>query len=177
MLRVLLSVSFLLFASLISQAKAGDPTGACCLDSSGERGGSGCLLLTHERCDAIGGAYQGDGTDCETSECAAGLGACCFSNGACELTSGSDCAESNGVFQGSGTVCDPNPCPPPSGACCLRLGAACRWLTESDCQRFRGSFLGPGTFCQPAPCAKPTDRPRRGAAPNPSWGAIKSRFR
>ncbi|UCC30871.1 MAG: IPTL-CTERM sorting domain-containing protein [Phycisphaerales bacterium] len=36
------------------------PTGACCTEQCG------CMIATSAECDASGGVYQGDGTDCDT---------------------------------------------------------------------------------------------------------------
>ncbi len=37
-------------------------------------------------------------------------GACCFTDGTCEVLSLDACLQAGGTFQGEGTVCDPNPC-------------------------------------------------------------------
>ena len=42
-----------------------------------------------------------------------GAGACCFSDGSCQLKTEDECLAQGGAFRGFGTVCDPNPCPMP----------------------------------------------------------------
>jgi formylglycine-generating enzyme required for sulfatase activity len=39
-------------------------------------------------------------------------GACCLSDGDCELLSEMSCTGQGGYWQGTGVLCDPNPCPP-----------------------------------------------------------------
>jgi len=39
-------------------------------------------------------------------------GACCLTDGCCEILSQADCASQGGTFQGIATTCNPNPCPP-----------------------------------------------------------------
>ncbi len=85
-------------------------TGACCYND-----GSCDDNLTNSDCTSAGGTYQGDGTDCGSSDCSPPTGACCLG---CACTSGvteSFCVDGlGGVYQGDGSVCDPNPCPCPS---------------------------------------------------------------
>jgi hypothetical protein len=45
--------------------------------------------------------------------CPCPSGACCFSNGSCQVLTAQSCSTAGGVYHGDGTVCDPNPCPPP----------------------------------------------------------------
>ncbi len=44
------------------------------------------------------------------------LGACCFDDGSCSVTTQIACTSAMGTYQGDGTDCDPNPCPSPD--CC-----------------------------------------------------------
>ena len=83
-------------------------TGGCCL------GGGVCISVTEAGCAAAfpPGAYQGDGSTCP------GLcgqqGACCFTDGSCQVLFYGPCNTGDGTFQGNATVCLPNPCPPPA---------------------------------------------------------------
>ena len=93
-----------------------DSTGACCLWPQ-----RGCLQdLTQEVCEeTLGGIYAGDGTVCfEACE----LGACCYTDGACEVLIETQCLDSGAQWQGPESGCEPNPCPLPIGACCLSGG-------------------------------------------------------
>jgi hypothetical protein len=93
-------------------------------------------------------------------------GACCFSDGHCEVLEQAACA---GQYMGEGTTCDPNPCPPPTGACCLPDGS-CAIAEQQQCLDQHGTYMGDGSACVPDPChSTPTKAT--------TWGAIKSSFR
>lgn len=122
--------------------------GACCfLDGT-------CLVEAEEDCEAAGGAYDGDFTDCDPNPCPQPTGACCFLSGECEVEEEAECAGHGGVYQGDFTGCDPNPCPQPPGACCFPDGT-CQMLTEDDCVAALGTWEGPESSCNPNPCEQP----------------------
>jgi FlgD Ig-like domain len=60
---------------------------------------------------ALGGAYQGEGTRCESTVCSGLLGACCLRSGECVVMDRLDCP-SVGVWQGAGTICGAYECNP-----------------------------------------------------------------
>lgn len=89
------------------------PMGACCLSDTT---GVTCMVITEADCDSLGGAYQGDGTDCDPDPCVVPTGACCNAPGApdCFVTTRADCEADGGDYAGDGTNCTPpNPCPVP----------------------------------------------------------------
>jgi hypothetical protein len=117
------------------------PSGACCL-------GANCQYLTQGECTDIGGAYQGDGTDCGSTECNLGTGACCLSSGSCATVSESQCNNVGGTYQGDNVPCDDELCAlPPTGACCY--GSTCTVTEEPDCG---GTYMGDETTCDNDPC-------------------------
>jgi hypothetical protein len=81
-------------------------------------------------------------------------GACCFTDGRCEIDYQSHCDELGGVYQGDGIECEPNPCPQPPGACCFPDGH-CEYVTVEVCVRLGGVPQGYGTVCDPNPCVQP----------------------
>lgn len=115
--------------------------GACCtLD-----GGVGvCNETTQAECEADDGAYQGDGTQCENTDCE-DVGACCNpEHGVCadEVTL-ADCLQSGAVWyaqltceeiQGAG-VC----IPPMTGGCCLP-DKSCEGMTSGECFTAGGTW-------------------------------------
>ena len=85
-------------------------------------------------------------------------GACCFSNGNCQILTQSQCSSQGGQWQGANTSCSPNPCPQPpptTGACCFSNGS-CQILTQSQCSSQGGAWQGPSTSCSPNPCGSRT---------------------
>ncbi len=129
--------------------------GACCLPDGS------CELATQPGgadCNALGGAYQGDGTDCGSVSCPQ-PGACCVDDGSCIGTAdvgGADCTAAGGAYQGDDTDCDSITCPQP-GACCLNDGS-CILSPEvggADCTAVGGTYQGNGTTCGTANCAQP----------------------
>ena len=72
------------------------PAGACCFCDGT------CQDLTQERCEAAGGVYSGDGTDCSTTVCP-DIGACCYPDGSCAEVSGAECEAAGGIYY----VCTP----------------------------------------------------------------------
>ncbi len=80
----------------------------------------------------------------------ASSGACCQTNGICEVLSMIDCTSQSGSYHGDGTSCTPNPCPQPTGACCYG-DLSCQITTAADCST-SGVYQGDGTPCKPDPC-------------------------
>ncbi len=78
-------------------------TGACCFTNGS------CTVDTEAACTGSGGAYEGDGTDCDPNPCPQPQGACCVPDGSCSITTEAACS---GLYQGDGTTCSPNPCEP-----------------------------------------------------------------
>jgi len=123
-------------------------TGACCfLDGT-------CIVALEEDCQAAGGTYDGDFTDCDPNPCPQPTGACCFPDGDCEVEEAIECANHGGAYQGDFTDCVPNPCPQPPGACCFEDGT-CQMLTEQDCLLSHGRWEDAETSCNPNPCEPP----------------------
>ena len=74
-------------------------------------------------------------------------GACCLSDGTCEIVDIDNCA---GIFGGPGTdcgFCD-------TGACCFESGG-CSDVTAADCATGGGNFYGTGADCSSAGCPQP----------------------
>jgi len=85
----------------------GGPTpGACCLPNFG-----GCVILSGDECAAAGGAYLGDGSDCDPDPCpiAPREGACCIGT-ECVILTADQCGAQGGSYQGDDSDCDPDPC-------------------------------------------------------------------
>ena len=120
--------------------------GACCLPDGS------CSIKTQGDCAAASGTYQGDGTDCSTTNCPQPRGACCFSNGFCLQLTSADCTSAGGHWNGANTACNGNTCP--TGACCLPSGQ-CITATQSQCTAQNGTFKGVGTTCANANCPQP----------------------
>ena len=86
--------------------------GACCIEAS-----QVCLDLNQMNCNAGGGIYRGNGTECATLECFPENGACCIEvTQACVVVPEATCNAGGGLYQGDDTVCgDINcfapPCP------------------------------------------------------------------
>ncbi len=125
-------------------------TGACCLDD-----GTCVPDQTAEECAAIGGRFQGEGSDCSVP-CDVLLGACCLTDGTCVPGVLEEaCAAAGGIFQGGGSDCS-IPCPQPTGACCLDDGTCLPDRTAAECAAAGGTFRGVGSDClagcQPACC-------------------------
>ncbi len=76
------------------------------------------------------------------------MGACCLSDGTCNVMSPPDCATAQGTFRGSGTTCNGTIC---NGACC-QPHAGCAQTLVTACP---GRFRGPGTGCDSPCCPSP----------------------
>jgi len=115
------------------------PIGACCLSNGQCLGG-----LTSGQCSAQGGTYQGNNTDCGTTNCPVPTGTCCLPSGSCIVTSTTNCASQGGTFVAAGGVCNTNTC---RGACCVPATQQCVFTTEANCIAASGVFQGIGTNC------------------------------
>ncbi len=96
------------------------------------------------------------------------FGACCFSDGSCEVLREEDCNSSGGEFEGNGTDCDLGCEGPPIGACCLS-GGECEIRSEQECRDSGGEYLGDDVPCDGDPCATPVY--------DSSWGTLKRHYR
>jgi len=124
-------------------------TGACCLTDGS------CVETDAVNCAALGGAYQGDGSDCATSECDSATQACCFeSTGGCLNLKPSDCLAAGGIPGGFGTQCADFTCFP-TGAACLPDGTCINDVTEDEAQAMGGTYMGDGTTCGDVTCPDP----------------------
>ncbi len=138
------------------QVNCYDPGGACCVND----------VCTENQmwwiCMEQGGTFF----ECQhcadlDPPCGPAMGACCYADGSCAVTTEADCA---GTWQGLYTSCDPNPCEPVVGACCYADGA-CSVVMEVNCV---GTWAGVGTDCCPNPCPQPASVQDAGAIVG--WG-------
>ena len=81
-------------------------------------------------------------------------GACCFSDGSCELLTEEECESVEGIYQGDDTTCETSSCEASVGACCFEDGT-CELLSADECSSFEGDYQGDGTSCEPNPCPQP----------------------
>ena len=83
--------------------------GACCFSDGS------CTIELPGLCDAVGGEFQGEGTDCDTVICDSEPdGACCLADGlVCQVISEVLCGLAGGEYLGDDTTCDPFPCATP----------------------------------------------------------------
>lgn len=113
-------------------------------------------------------------------ECQPGVGACCKTDGSCELRTLLSCQSISGTFRGEGTSCPTANCPQPVGACCF--GTACLNFSEADCNLASGTWLGAGTSCAPndtcptGACCKP-DGTCVGGVTSAACAAMSGTFR
>lgn len=114
-------------------------TGGCCLDGA-------CTEQFASQCDAMGGLYLGDGTDC-LGGCPGG--ACCEPDGTCSnAATPGDCSLLGGTWQGDGVDCLDVVC---GGACCV-TGSCQDVVSEAACNTLAGTYLGNGTTCATSIC-------------------------
>ena len=130
-----------------------EPTGACCVSSTGE-----CVDASEALCDAFSGNWL-IGQACADVVCFP-IGACCLLDGSCVPDSTPEsCTAFDGTFQGDATACDVVECPEPQGWCCTKSGD-CFELTEATCNAFGGSWGGIGSGCSDADaCEESPDCP------------------
>ncbi len=85
--------------------------GACCHPGDGS-----CTIETEDGCDAAGGIFQGNGTDCTPNPCA---GACCLMDGSCVPDIDVDaCQAMDSHGWGFAGICEDCPPPPDDGDLC-----------------------------------------------------------
>lgn len=126
-----------------------EQTGACCLPNGT------CQVLTAANCSVQGGNYNGDGTACTSSSCAADLCPCCFvSTGGCVTLPPSTCVAAGGIAGPIGQTCTGYVCFP-TGACCLPTGQCIGPVSPGDCAAQGGTFQGNGTSCANVTCPEP----------------------
>jgi len=102
--------------TLVGMNGGGDPYGGCCM-------GTDCSTSTQADCDASGGSYLGDGTNCNGWPCGgAPEGACCLGVD-CVDSDASSCADLGGSFVGEGTSCSTGPCDADAGDVCETANA------------------------------------------------------
>ncbi|MCA9759341.1 MAG: hypothetical protein KDA27_26345 [Candidatus Eisenbacteria bacterium] len=132
------------FGELPCPEPIGDGVGACC-DGVGN-----CSISSPGECAERDGTYMGHGTDCEPSTCGGqeDYGACCRSDGTCDITLRTGCTQ--GVWH-EGVPCNPSPCPPPERACCFE-DVSCLLLLEEDCALQGGLWFAEERECSPNPC-------------------------
>ena len=125
--------------------------GACCLP-----GGACTGPLTRDACEAQGGVYQGDGTDCGGVSCPLPTGACCFSDDTCQDgLSRDNCEAGGGIYRGNGTACDGGQCPVlpgATGACCFSDDTCQGDVSPNDCEASGGIYMGDETACDGGQC-------------------------
>lgn len=114
-------------------------TGGCCV-------GGVCTLQFPTQCEANGGLFAGEGTDC-SGGCPGG--ACCNSDQTCSTAATqSACETGGGVWQGDGVDCMDVIC---GGACCVE-GGCLDDVSESTCLGMGGTYNGNGTLCANTLC-------------------------
>jgi hypothetical protein len=84
-----------------------EPEGACCLET-GE-----CFFLIETDCVAIGGAWQGEGTNCDPNLCPQPPVVCCVGVD-CYFVPEDECLAMQGDVHPEYDSCDPNPCGTPA---------------------------------------------------------------
>ena len=126
----------------------GEP-GACCLLDGG------CLDSTPSDCDILGGAFEGEGTICDDTDCPEPTEACCFEGAGCLDLDPANCESADGFPQGPETICDETECFA-TGACCMPDGSCANDTEESACQAGDGVYQGNNTICDDADCPAPS---------------------
>ncbi len=126
-----------------------DGTGACCMEDGS------CVETTAGECALLGGAYQGDDTNCADANCPIDTQACCFeSTGGCVDLATADCLNAGGIPAGPGTQCSTFTCFP-IGAACMPDGSCIDGLTPEEAAALGGVFQGDGTTCADVTCPEP----------------------
>ena len=121
------------------------PTGACCVEATGE-----CIQVDAELCSLGGGLFYGS-ESCSDFTCFP-VGSCCLPDGTCvDAVNPEVCELGGGTFQGDGTTCSAADCPQPLGACCFASGT-CTELEEGICLAFGALWLGMDTTCTADAC-------------------------
>jgi len=118
--------------------------GACC-----RADGSSCTETDPVACEAGGGVFLGQATDCDHHQCLAVP--CCNSDGTCNELLAEACRASGGSVLPSGTSCADAPCS--VGLCCalfpsdLPFGDCRDDFTQAGCQSRGATFAGLGLSC------------------------------
>jgi hypothetical protein len=127
----------------------GDESACCLCDGT-------CVNVASETdCVALGGKWQGPGSDCATIDCEP-FGACCLPDGSCiDMVTKNECEGPlfAGIYQGDCLDCTQVDCLPQTEACCFCDGT-CADLLVSDCLNAGGIPQGPGTFCATVTCPR-----------------------
>lgn len=135
--------------------------GACCFTDGS------CVEATQAACELLGGAFNGSGSLCATTDCPVippPLGACCLPSGACvERTQASCLGVPGATWSGPNTTCTPNPCGGTGGqpgACCIPqqggvFGLCFNNVGEIPCLQAQGLYLGDNTTCGFTDCPPP----------------------
>lgn len=126
---------------------AGGPTGACC-DAA-----QNCVEARRQAdCEADGGTYRGDGSDCVGVTCQP-RGACCDAGQNClDNQLQVDCEGNGGTYQGDGSDCTGVTCEV-RGACCDAGQNCLEDQTQGACESDGGTYRGDGTDCIGVNCA------------------------
>jgi len=97
-------------------------------------------------------------------------GACCLSDGTCQITEQSACTNVGGTWLGAGTACGDCPPPPATGACCI--GQSCiPAVPQVDCENAGGTWQGAGSDCSACPMPEFTIA-KTAAATAPAGGEL-----
>jgi len=130
--------------------------GACCVPRVFNQDEHLCEIVNdRERCQFLGGVWNGAGSKCDDETCATITGRCCTRDGRGDkslCTDGStaaECHSANGHWGGPDSLCsDEYACDPKhSGACC-RKGCSCTVTTPKVCHHVGGRFQGFESKCQ-----------------------------
>jgi hypothetical protein len=125
-----------------------EPSGACCYPDGS------CDVQFALDCQAGGGVYQGDGTNCAEANCPQPTGACCYPDFSCAIVSPSECEAAGGAYQGDFTDCSACLGGLEFEACCFPDGS-CIDSSIGTCPP--GSIpQGEGTSCATFVCPQPT---------------------
>jgi hypothetical protein len=118
------------------------PTGACCV-------GNNCIEIYQSNCDAGGGIWQGNYTQCANVSCVAATGACCV-DGTCYVYEEADCNSAGGSYAGDNALCADTGCT--LGACCIDTD--CSLTLQLDCG---GTWFGDNSNCVDVTCGAGAD--------------------
>ena len=124
-------------------------TEACCFQDGVDD--YECFDVKPETCIEFGGEPQGEGTLCESTDCANPERACCMPDNSCMVSLPEDCTAAGGTVIDDALSCDPNPCPV---ACCFADGS-CQELVTDECVNQGGVAQAAGTSCTTFACPQP----------------------
>jgi hypothetical protein len=110
-------------------------------------------MLDLRDCRGVGGAHAGPSTTCGPTSCPDELGACCYPNTECAVTTQAGCLSTAGQFRGVGSTCLVELCGEfATGACCF-LPGRCELMARQTCLHSGGFFAGANLTCDQAICA------------------------